>query len=70
MLITPPGTSEVASASASETAGSGEDSLATATATFPETITGAIRLTNPSNEGSAGATIPTTPVGSGTVKLK
>src|SRR5439155_12105229 len=69
-LITTPGTSEVASASASETAGSGERSLATATATFPETITGAIRLTNPSNAGSVGATIPTTPVGSGMVKLK
>ena len=37
---------------------------------FPPTITGAKRPTSPSSAGSSGATIPTTPVGSGIVKLK
>jgi hypothetical protein len=70
MLITPPGTSEVASTSASDTAGSGAGPLAIATTVFPETIAGATRLTSPSSGASAGATTPTTPVGSGIVKLK
>src|SRR6059058_172729 len=70
MLTTPPGTSDVASASASSIAASGCVSDATATAVLPPARTGASRETSPSNGGSGGATIPTTPVGSGTVKLK
>src|SRR5881275_3214901 len=69
-LTTPPGTSEVASASASSIAASGRDSDATTTAAFPPTTTGARRETSPSSGGSSGASTPTTPVGSGTVKLK
>ena len=37
---------------------------------FPLTIAGAIRSTSPRSAGSRGATTATTPVGSGTVKLK
>ena len=70
MFTTPPGTSEVASTSASETAGSGDASLASTTAVFPPTIAGASRETSPSSDWSLGATMPTTPVGSGIVKLK
>ena len=40
------------------------------TAVLPVTITGATTLTSPSRLDSAGATIATTPVGSGTLKLK
>ena len=43
MLTTPPGTSDVASTSASDTAGSGARSLAITTAVLPETIAGARR---------------------------
>ena len=70
MLTTPAGTSEVASASASSIATSGELSGATMTAVLPPTIAGASRDTRPASGGSSGATIPTTPVGSGSVKLK
>ena len=70
MFTTPPGTSLVASTSASDTAGSGDDSLAITTAVLPLTIAGASRETRPSSDCSPGATIPTTPVGSGSVKLK
>src|SRR5688500_12040098 len=70
MLTTPPGTSEVASTSASSIAASGLDSDATTTAAFPPTITGQSRVTRPFSAGSSGASTPTTPVGSGTVKLK
>src|SRR5437764_2887406 len=66
----PPGTSEVASTSASSIAASGRDSDATTTAPFPPTKTGASRETSPSSGGSSGTRTPTTPVGSGTVKLK
>src|SRR5690242_18302163 len=69
MFTTPGGTSEVASTSASVTAGSGTDSLATTTAVLPVAITGASTLTSPSSPG-AGAITATTPVGSGTLKLK
>ena len=48
----------------------GAVSLAIATTVFPETIAGASRETSPSSDWSCGATTPTTPVGSGTVKLK
>jgi hypothetical protein len=37
---------------------------------FPPTITGASRDTIPPSEGVSGASTPTTPVGSGNVKLK
>src|SRR3954465_2894321 len=70
MFTTPPGTSLVASTSASSTAASGLDSDATTTATLPPTITGASRATSPPSAGSSGARTPTTPVGSGMVKLK
>src|SRR6202162_6557018 len=70
MLTTPPGRSEVASASASSTAASGFDSEATATTVLPATIAGAMGETSPASAGASGASTPTTPVGSGTVKLK
>src|SRR5215207_5441864 len=70
MLTTPPGTSEVASTSPSSTAASGRVSDATATAVLPETSTGSRRVTSPARGGSSGASTATTPVGSGTVKLK
>ena len=69
-LTTPPGTSDVAIASASSIAASGRSSDASTTQALPPTITGATRETMPSSGGSAGATTPTTPVGSGSVKLK
>src|SRR5919108_5564148 len=70
MLTTPPGTSEVAIASASSIATSGRVSEATATTALPPTRGGSSRVTSPSNGGSSGASTATTPVGSGTVKLK
>src|SRR6266571_7695185 len=69
-FTTPPGTSDVASTSASVTDDSGCASLATTTAVFPVAMTGASTLTRPSRLGLAGATTATTPVGSGTLKLK
>src|SRR5579864_8585047 len=69
-LMTPPGTSLVASASASSIAASGRVSEATATTTLPPTSGGRTRVTSPSSGGSSGASTATTPVGSGTVKLK
>src|SRR5439155_10956431 len=69
-FTTPPGTSDVASTSASVIAGSGRSSLVSTTAALPVTITGARTLTRPSNDESAGATTPTTPVGSGVDRLK
>ena len=70
MLTTPGGTSEVASTSASVIAGSGRFSDAIRTTELPATSGGASRDTRPSREDVSGATIPTTPVGSGIVKLK
>src|SRR3954451_10578316 len=67
MLTTPPGKSDVASTSASVTATSGR--AATTTHVLPVTIAGATTETKPSSAES-GATIPTTPVGSGVEKLK
>src|SRR5216683_4152071 len=69
-LTTPAGTSDVASTSDMMTAGSDPDPLATTTAVLPVAITGASTLTRPSRPASAGATTATTPVGSGTLKLK
>src|SRR5215469_3488874 len=70
MLTTPPGTSEVLSTSDSVIAGSGRSWLATTTTVFPVAITGAVTLLSPSRLDSAGAMTATTPVGSGTLKLK
>src|SRR5205823_7052210 len=69
-LTTPPGTSLVASTSASVSAGSGSDSEASTTTVLPPHSAGATLRTRPASAGSPGATIPTTPVGSGIVKLK
>src|SRR6201989_2593333 len=69
-LITPPGTSEVASTSDSDTAGSGQRSLATATTVWPLTAAGATTETKPSRLDACGAITATTPVGSGREKLK
>src|SRR3954454_21497637 len=69
-FTTPPGTSDVASTSASSTAASGWDPDATTTAVFPPTTTGAMREMRPARGGSGGARIATTPVVSGNVKLK
>src|ERR1019366_1586362 len=69
-LTTPAGTSEVASTSDRVIDGSGRGSLATTTAVLPVAITGASTLTSPSRLDSAGAMTATTPVGSGTLKLK
>src|SRR6476661_2486862 len=69
-LTTPPGTSDVASTSVRVTAGSGRRSLAISTTAFPVTSGGASRLTRPRSDDVSGATTPTTPVGSGIVKLK
>ena len=68
--MTPPGTSLVASASLRVTAGSGRASDARATTVLPDTMIGASRDTRASSGASSGAMSPTTPVGSGTVKLK
>src|SRR5438477_6516934 len=70
MLTTPAGTSEVARASASSSAASGCDSEAIATTALPPTSAGMTRETSPPSAGSSGASVATTPVGSGTVKLK
>src|SRR5262245_61316310 len=70
MLTTPPGTSEVASTSASSIASSGCAVEASTTAVLPVTIARASTLTSPSSGESGGATMPTTPVGSGEERLK
>src|ERR1700739_1625601 len=69
-LMTPPGTSEVASTSVRETAGSGQRSLARATTVLPVTTAGATTETKPSRLEASGAITATTPVGSGREKLK
>ena len=56
-LTAPPGTSLVASTSASSIAASGLVSDAIATTALPPTSAGAIRETRPSSGGSSGATI-------------
>src|SRR6185436_293478 len=57
-------------ASASSIAASGWESEAIATTAFPPTRAGTRRETSPSSGGSSGAITATTPVGSGSVKLK
>src|SRR6185437_6130659 len=69
-LTTPPGTSEVASTSARLTAASGAVSLATSTTVLPVAMTGASTLTSASRLAPGGASSATTPVGSGTLRLK
>src|SRR2546427_4915617 len=69
-LMTPPGTSEVARTSVRVIAASGRVSDAMTTTALPATSGGARRETKPSNDDGSGATIPTTPLGSGVVKLK
>ncbi len=69
-FATPPGRSDVASTSASEIAGSGRRSEATITACCRCTAPARATLTKPSRLDSCGARIATTPVGSGSEKLK
>src|SRR6187397_2160329 len=69
-FTTPPGTSDVANTSVSVTAGSGRVSDARTTTVLPATSGGASRETRPRSDDVSGATMPTTPVGSGIVKLK
>ena len=69
-LTTPPGTSEVASTSARLTAASTAGPLTASTAVLPVAMTGASTLTSPSSPASGGASTATTPVGSGTLRLK
>ena len=68
-LTTPPGTSEVASTSASSTAGNGRSADATTTAVQPVASTGASTSTSPVSAEPAGASTPITPVGTGVEKL-
>src|SRR5690606_26274887 len=70
MLITPPGTSDVSSASARVIAGSGRSWEASTTTVLPETTIGATTDTRPSREDRCGASAATTPVGSGAEMLK
>src|SRR5690606_9591333 len=65
MFTTPPGTSEVASTSASARAGNGSASAASTTTVLPTTTAGATTPTRPSRPASAGAAAPTTPTGAG-----
>src|SRR5690606_37184873 len=69
-LTTPPGTSLVANTSARLIALNGADSLATTTTVLPATRAGATTLASPRSAESCGATIATTPVGSGVEMLK
>src|SRR5260221_10823872 len=70
ILTTPAGRSEEFNTSANVTEHSGFNSEAKTTQVLPPAITGAIKDTNPSKESAWGAMIETTPVGSGTEKLK
>src|SRR2546423_423138 len=70
IFTTPPGRSLVAIISENVNAGSGLRIDASTTAVFPARITGAINETSASSGDSSGQTTTTTPVGSGTVKLK
>ena len=60
----------MARTSVSDTAGSGRSCEATTTAVFPVASTGATTETRPSREESCGASTATTPVGSGSEKVK
>ena len=70
MFTTPAGTSEVAKHSARVIAGIGRDELGMTITALPVTMIGATTLTRPEMLASCGATAATTPVGSGTEKLK
>src|SRR4051794_40085474 len=69
-LTTPPGRSDVARTSDSVTAGSGRSWDARTTHVLPDTITGATTDPSPSSDDAWGATTATTPLGSGTERLK
>src|SRR5258706_4354579 len=69
-FTTPPGTSDVDNTSPNVTAGRGAFSDATTTHVLPLTITGATTLTSPRSDDVCGANTATTPMGSGTLKLK
>src|SRR3979409_703540 len=69
-LTTPPGTSEVASTSARLTAASTAGPVPASTAVLPVAKTGARAVGRPSSPASGGASTATTPVGSGTLRLK
>src|SRR4051795_12591373 len=70
MLITPPGRSLVATISEKVSAGSGRVVDGRTIAVLPAIITGATNDTIATSDGSSGQMTTTTPVGSGTVKLK
>ena len=70
IFTTPAGTSEEFKTSAKVIAQSGFVSEARTTQVFPLAITGAITETNPTKVFASGAIMETTPVGSGTEKLK
>src|ERR1043166_184119 len=70
IFTTPPGTSDELITSAKLTAHKGLLSEARTIDVFPPAITGAITETSPIKEFSCGAIAATTPVGSGTEKLK
>src|SRR5687767_12197510 len=70
ILTTPAGRSEEFNTSAKVTEQSGLVSEASTTQVFPPVITGAITDTRPSKESFCGAITDTTPMDSGTEKLK
>ena len=70
IFTTPAGTSEEFKTSANVTEQRGFVSEARTTEVFPLAMAGAIAETNPIKEFSSGAMMETTPVGSGTEKLK
>src|SRR6185295_1868258 len=70
ILTTPPGTSDELITSAKLTAHRGFVSEARITQVFPPAMIGEIVETNPTREFSCGAIAATTPVDSGTEKLK
>jgi hypothetical protein len=70
IFTTPPGTSEEFNTSENVTEHKGNFSEANTTQVLPPAITGAMALTKPISEELLGAIMPTTPVGSGTEKLK
>src|SRR5688572_17840552 len=70
IFTTPPGRSEECNTSAKVTAHKGFVSEARTIQVFPPAITGAMTDTRPSRESDWGAIIATTPMGSGTEKLK
>ena len=70
MLSTPAGESAVAVISPSRIDGVGRSSLAITTTVLPTAMGAKTAFTNPSSDESCAATTPTTPLGTGTEKLK